>query len=260
MTIYINKNSVQTGPFQEATVLQMLSDGRLSPNDLAIRHGERQWRKLEELYPSFGKHAAEVGTKVEAPIPAAPIAAAQPQPKKSRKGLLLGCGGFFMIGLLVAAVLGFFAYRNMNPADSTESMPDSVVTSLDGEFKLLRRSPPKGDVWGTEQTFAGVYQNESKTRSVIYLATVYQDEATAKNALQTELDRTCKSGEERMKFSFALDNGKEVSQGATCAVPLYVQHSNKLIALGGSGASVDTWIEFAENLPFNKGSEMKREK
>lgn len=268
MIIYIHKNNSQMGPFDEAKVLQMLSSGELSPNDMAIRQGEQQWQKLENLYPRAGKQtAAKIESNVrpapavvEAPV-AAPIQSELAKPKKSRKGLLLGCSGFFLIALLVASVLGFLAYRNMNPADSTEAMPDSVTTPLDGEFKLLHRGSPKGNVWGTEQNFMGVYQNDSKTRSVIYLATVYKDEATAKAALQTELDRTCKSGEESMKFSFAPESGgSEVSQAATCAVPLYIQHSNKLIALGGNGASVDTWIEFAENLSFNKGTKMKKKK
>ncbi len=244
MQIYVSKNGQQLGPFEEAKVLEMMEKGELAPNDAAIRQGETQWSSLENLYPN-------AGNKMDVITP--PIAAA---PKKSRKGLLLGCAGFFLIGILVTSVLGFFGYRNMFPADSKDNLPDSVKTSTYGEFKLKNRYPPKGNIWGSEQNFVGIYENDSK-KSVIYMMTVHADEDTAKKALQTDLARTCQSGEKTMDFSFEA-NGVELSKAATCAAPLYVIKDDKIVALGGGGADVDTWIEFAENLPFNKGAKMKR--
>jgi hypothetical protein len=241
MQIYITKNNQQLGPFAEGKVLEMLSKRELELSDLAIRQGEQQWRTLGELYP---QSAREINVKTAAPIVA---------PKKSRKGLLLGCGGFLMLLLLVSSVLGFLCYRNVFPADSLENLPEKV-----GEMKLDNRYPPKGNIWGTETTFAGIYSDKSKTETVIYMMTVFSDEEAAKTALREGLARTCQTGEKPMNFSFVDKNGSAVSQGATCAAPLYVQKDNKLAVLGGSGSSAETYIEFAENLPFNRGAKMEK--
>ena len=241
MQIYISKNNQQLGPFEESRVLEMINAGELSANDLAIRQGDTEWQKLGNYFPNAGNAAPVTLAAVE-----------QTAPKKSRKGLLLGCGGFFVITLLIAGVLGFIAYRNMFPADSKEDLPDKVK-----DLKLANRYPPKGNVWGTETNFVGLYGDESKTKTVLYLMTVFSDEATAKAAMRTELAKSCQTGETPMYFSFKKD-GTEMSQGATCAVPLYVQKGNKLATIGGSGASADTFIEFAENLPFNSGATMTK--
>ena len=250
MQIYITKNNQQLGPFEEAKVLEMLRAGQLSAGDLAIRQGEKQWQKLGSIYPNFeNKPIAATAAATAAVLN--PTAA--PAPKKSRKGLLLGCGGILFIGLLVTGILGFLAYRNIYPADSMENLPNSVK-----DLKLTNRYPPKGNIWGTEASYVGLYSNEAKTETVLYLMTVYANETAASDALRDELLKSCQAGEKPMNFSFIDKNGKELSQGATCAVPLYVQKDNKLAAIGGSGASADTFIEFAENLPFNSGSTMKR--
>jgi GYF domain 2 len=98
MSIYINKNNRQLGPFDESKVREMLAAGQLSPDDAAIRHGETQWQKLGEIIPQT-------------------VPAIQAAPKKSRKGLLLGCGGFFLVLILIGGVLGILAFRNLRPAD-----------------------------------------------------------------------------------------------------------------------------------------------
>ncbi len=250
MSIFVHKNDQQLGPFEEAKALEMLKTGEFTSQDMAIRQGETEWRKLGDYFPN----ASSQTQAAEPPAPAQPTPAAEtePAPKKSKKGLLLGCAAVFVVAILIAAVLGFFAYRNLSPADSTEDLPNSV-----GDMKLDTRYPPKGDVWGTKTEFVGLYKDSLTGESVLYLMTVYADEATAKDEFRKELADSCKSGETPMYFSFNK-NGVEVSQGATCAVPLYVQKGNKLAAIGGSGANVDTFIEFAENLPFNKGTTMKK--
>lgn len=240
MAIYVSRNNQQAGPFEEAKILEMLGNGQLSANDLAIKQGAEQWQKLGEMFPAAQTRAVQSAQLT------------QPASKKSRKGLLLGCGGFFLVALLVAGVLGFLAYRNMFPADSVENLPEKV-----SDFKLENRYPPKGNIWGTETNFMGIYSNSSKTQTIIYLMTVYPSESAAKDAFRSELYRSCKSGETPMNFSFKK-NGTEVSQGATCAVPLYVQKDNKLVALGGSGAGAESFIKFAENMPFNEGTTMEK--
>ena len=269
MSIYISKNNQQSGPFDESKVLEMLSSGQLSPDDFAIRQGGSQWQKLGEMFPNAGRQAVNqppvaqpvdqpqsvnqppIAQPVSQPQPAHPVSqpAAEAKPKKSRKGLLIGCLGVLLFGGLVLAVLGFFAYRNMYPAESKENLPDTVK-----DFKLDTRYPPTGNVWGSETNYVGSYKRGSE--SVLYLMTAFSNEAAAQEAMRSGLARTCKTGESPMYFSF-LKNGSETSQGATCAAPLYVQKDNKLVTIGGSG-SVDALIEFAENLPFNDGAKMKK--
>jgi hypothetical protein len=52
MSIYISKNNQQAGPFADAQVLEMLRRGQISPNDLAIRHGETRWEPLGNIFPN----------------------------------------------------------------------------------------------------------------------------------------------------------------------------------------------------------------
>ncbi len=255
MSIYITKNNQRTGPFEESKVLEMLKSGQLSPDDFAIRQGASQWQKLGELFPNAGRQSgnqppfAQPGSQPQA---VNQTAAAQAAPKKSRKGLLFGCLGILLFGGLVLAVLGFLAYRNMYPADSTENLPDTVK-----DFKLDTRYPPKGDIWGSETRYVGLYKNSTTSETVLYLMTVYKNETAAKDAMRSDLVQSCKSGETPMYFSF-MKNGAEVSQGATCAVPLYVQKDNKVATIGGSGGTANTFIQFAENIPFNDGAVMKK--
>ncbi|HEY8561576.1 MAG TPA: DUF4339 domain-containing protein [Pyrinomonadaceae bacterium] len=259
MSIYISKNNQQTGPYEEARVLQMLASGQLSPDDFAIRRGGAQWQRLGELFPQAGGHASGQPA-VGAPVNQARATMAnQPQmaavtpavaPKKSRKGLLIGCLGILLLGGLALAVAGFVGYRNMFPAESKIDLPDQVK-----DFTLDTRYPPKGNIWGSETTYVGLYKRG--TESVLYLMTAYASEAAAKDALRSDLDKSCKGGETPMYFNF-VKNGATLSEGATCAVPLYVQKDNKVVALGGSGAGAEAFIEFAENLPFNGGAEMKK--
>jgi hypothetical protein len=152
----------------------------------------------------------------------------------------------------VLAVLGFLAYRNLYPAESMENLPDTVK-----DYKLDTRYPPNGNIWGSETHYVGLYKNAVNSKSVLYLMTVYSSESAAKDAMRSDLAKSCKSGESPMYFSF-MKNGAEVSQGATCAVPLYVQKDNKLVALGGSGGSANTFIQFAEDMPLNDGASMKK--
>ncbi len=233
MSIYIQKNNQQLGPFEKSKVMEMLKSGELSPNDSAIKHGENEWQKLSDYFPNAGNAAP------------AEIVFGQPAafPRRRFGGSFLVIG---LIGLLIAGILGISAYRNMYPADSTENLPDSVK-----DFKLNERRPPSGNIWGTETRFIGIY---SKSPSVFYLMIVYTDEMTAKEAMRTKLNESCR-GETPMYFSFSK-NGTEMSQGATCGIPFYIQKDNKFITVGGPSVTVETIIEFAKNLPFNAGTTM----
>lgn len=238
MSLYISKNNQQAGPFEEWKVLEMLKNGGLSPNDPAIREGEKEWQKLSFYFPNVGN------------IAPAGVVAGRPAARKSKTGLLLGCGGFLLVGLLMTAVVGVFAYRNLFPADSTENLPNAVK-----DFKLDDRYPPKGNIWGTQTDFSGIYSNPSKSETVIYQMTVYSNETAASDAMRRDLYKYCKSGDTPLRFSF-VKNGADLSEGAACGGLLYIRKDKRVVALIGSDATVQTLTEFAENLPFNAGSTM----
>ena len=257
MSIYISKNNQQSGPFDESKVLEMLNSGQVSPDDFAIRQGGSQWQKLGEMFPHAGARPSQAQpsfAQAQAPPPQAQAqpaaAAADAKPKKSRKGLLIGCLGILLFSGLVLAILGFLAYRNLYPAESKENLPDTVK-----DFKLDTRYPPKGNIWGSETSYVGLYKRTGG--SVLYLMTEYSSEAAARAALDSEISKSCKTGEKPMYFVFMKD-GKEMSQGGTCAIPFYVLKGNKLAALGGAGGTATDFIEFAENLPFNAGATMEK--
>src|SRR5262245_47857972 len=133
MSIYISKNNQQMGPFDESKVLAMLAGGELSPNDFAIRQGSNQWQKLGEMFPNAGaRPAVEQPPFVQSqqaynqPPAVAQPAVSDVKPKKSRKGILIGCLGILLFSGLVLAILGFFAYRNLRPAESKVNLPDNV--------------------------------------------------------------------------------------------------------------------------------------
>jgi hypothetical protein len=240
MSIYVTRNNEQRGPFEEAQVVEMLRNGQLLPSDLGIRQGDQKWRTLGEMFPSSTGQ------------PVTPAAETAEKPRKSRKGLLIGCAGAFLLLAIIAAVAGLFVYRNLFPSDSKTDLPDTVK-----DFKLNNRYPPKGNIWGTETTFMGIYSNKTTGKTVIYMLTVYSNESNASDAMRRDLAGSCRSGETPMYFKF-LKSGAEISEGATCALPFYVRKGERLVTLGGSGAGAEDFIEFAENLPFNSGTKMEK--
>lgn len=76
MQIYLFKNNAQTGPFDEAAVLDGLRRGENSPDDLAIRQGDTNWQPLSVLYPEAAP-SPSFSPPMSSP---APIAAAAPAP------------------------------------------------------------------------------------------------------------------------------------------------------------------------------------
>lgn len=251
MSIYINKNNQQTGPFDDAKVLEMLGNGELLPNDLAIRHGENEWRNLGFYFPNVGNVAPALAQT-------APSA-----PKKSGKKLF-GCAGFFLVFLVIASILGILAFRNKFPAQNEEDLPETVKAGA-FEYKLKSRNRGDGDIWGTKKTFAAIYDEKDYPndyeKAMICVLTVYEDENAAKLGLEDEIREFCK-GDKAMRFSFLDANKNELSKGATCGIPLFVLKDNKVYSIGSISRDatkvVDASTAFAENLPFNQGSKMTR--
>jgi GYF domain 2 len=103
MQIYINKNNQQLGPFDESKVFQMLQNGQLAPQDLAIRQGEKQWQPLANLFPNANSYQAKQPPPVNT----------MPPPKKG-SGLKILLGVLLGLGVLVILGAGgiFYAVRS----------------------------------------------------------------------------------------------------------------------------------------------------
>jgi hypothetical protein len=101
MQIYINKNNQQLGPFDEAKVFQMLQNGQLAPQDLAIRQGATQWQPLANLFPNANSYRVNP-----------PTVNTMPPPKKG-SGLKILLGVLLGLGVLVILGAGgiFYAVR-----------------------------------------------------------------------------------------------------------------------------------------------------
>jgi hypothetical protein len=257
MSIYIYKNNQQSGPFEEAKVVEMLKNGQILPSDWGFRQGAKEWQKLSVLFPQNGNPAS----LKTAANPAPPSA-----PKKSRKGLLFGCGGFFLVFLVIAGVLGFFALTKWYPAPNEADLPETVKTTSAVEYKLNIRNRGRGDFWGTKKEFVAVYMEDGfpddYEKSLICLLTIYPDKKEAEAGLEKDLWESCRKGEKPMRFSFLDANKKELSIGATCGKPLYILKDNKVYGIGSimkdATKAVANSTGFAESLPFNQGSKMTR--
>jgi len=61
MSAYIWKDNQQTGPFIDDVILQALSDGKFSYDDLAWREGLAEWQPLGTLYPTVCPKCNQLG-------------------------------------------------------------------------------------------------------------------------------------------------------------------------------------------------------
>jgi hypothetical protein len=51
MAVYVNKNDQRSGPYEDHVVIDQLRSGMLSPDDVAIRHGDSAWQRLGDMFP-----------------------------------------------------------------------------------------------------------------------------------------------------------------------------------------------------------------
>lgn len=122
--IYIYKNNQQSGPYEERLVLDQLRSGMLTPEDLAVRHGENQWQPLRIMFPEVAKGVPQPPV----PFPAsakkpvsAPKPSIEPEPQYRNTMLLKVFLGFCLlgsIGLLAAAVYYIFGFTSSGNLDS----------------------------------------------------------------------------------------------------------------------------------------------
>jgi len=74
MATLIYRNNVQTGPFEDAQILEGLGKGVYSPDDLGWRQGLANWTPLRELYPQ-----AVAASAAPPAVPRPPPRAGQPE-------------------------------------------------------------------------------------------------------------------------------------------------------------------------------------
>jgi hypothetical protein len=95
MSIYLYKNDQQLGPYEDSYVVDQLRRGSLSPDDLAIRQGGKDWLRLGDLFPSV---APDAFSRPDEPVVGVPLAS---EPVYRRTGIQKA---FFGLCLLIAVI------------------------------------------------------------------------------------------------------------------------------------------------------------
>jgi hypothetical protein len=115
--IYIFKNNQQSGPYEEHVVLDQLKSGVLSPDDMAVRHGESQWQPLRAIFPATVPVAPQpVAFAAPRDTPAAAPPDSVNEPPQYRKTALqkvfFGLCFLGAIGLLAGAIYYIFSFTS----------------------------------------------------------------------------------------------------------------------------------------------------
>jgi hypothetical protein len=116
MQIYIFKNNVQTGPFDENAVLDRLRRGEYSPDDLAIRQGDSNWQPLNVLFPESVPQPAAFAPQAAPPPMSAPAGAMAPAsaPRLVRKNTLHRVlYGLLLVGSVIAFAGSLWYLKSM---------------------------------------------------------------------------------------------------------------------------------------------------
>lgn len=135
MSIYVYKNNQQTGPFEESKILESLAAGQLSPDDLAIKQGERNWKPLGVLFPNVSNNPHIPSSKF-ANANASSQIANNPGQKKSGSSkallfILLGLGG-----LLIAGAAGIAAIFLLNKPSQTAEQINLSSKNLNADSSI----------------------------------------------------------------------------------------------------------------------------
>ena len=132
MSIYIYKNNQQAGPFEESKVLEWLANGQLSPDDMAVKQGDKDWKPLKVLFPNVQNKQPIVASPNFSNVNASALGAGNLQPKKGGDSkiflfLLLGLGGLILVGAI--GIVGFLFLRKSDSTVETTKFSDKNVNS-----------------------------------------------------------------------------------------------------------------------------------
>jgi hypothetical protein len=165
MSIYVFKNNQQSGPFEESQVRGWLASGQLSPNDMAVRQGETQWKPLSLLLSGVSNQqpvAAQFSPRTGGSPAAVSAFSQQSEPKKGAGKLFLALIGLFVLGIIGIGIAATTFMRkskttdpvvitksgntnntsiNSNNTNTTSPVPN--YTELQGKVKeLIALKPP----------------------------------------------------------------------------------------------------------------------
>lgn len=121
-------------------------------------------------------------------------------------GIGIGCGGLLLVGLVIAAVAGFFVYRNMNPTPTLDEVPSTA-----GSFTLEKLKKATATVTGANKAFDADYISTAngknlkmnyvlRSHSNSILAMIWSDLPCTKSTRDGQLKN--KTGQIIGKFSF----------------------------------------------------------
>jgi hypothetical protein len=174
---------------------------------------------------------------------------------KKSVGIALGCGGLTVIGLFIAAIAGFFIFRNLFPAVNTADIPNAV-----GTFKLRKVFPPKGSILGTKTNYVSEYETEEAGKKVAftYMLSKFSSESGAIDDFNEDKCTGPAPGKEGVLKD---KNGKAVGDYRYCTGTLHYRHKNNSATVykftigdatkGGAETSDESIIAFVEKLPDN---------
>ena len=115
--IYLNINNEQAGPFDVATVNQMLTDGQITPTTLGWMQGMPNWEAISgSTFANLGIGSttpSQAATSTPAPTTSAsPQARTNPTQQVKRTATATtspqGAGGTFEIGKAIGEAFGFY--------------------------------------------------------------------------------------------------------------------------------------------------------
>ena len=137
MSIYVNKNNQQSGPYEDHIVIEQLRNGMLSPDDLGIRHGGTTWKRLGDMFPDAAS-ASRATPSIPIPPPASSAGgasvAATASPKKGGclKAGLIGTGlVLLLLGVAVGVGSRFIPSTSCDLAESDAEKISKLRSDLD---------------------------------------------------------------------------------------------------------------------------------
>jgi hypothetical protein len=112
--IYIYKNGLQSGPYEEHIILDQLRNGMLQPEDMAVRTGDSNWQPLRLMFPDVVKSSHLPRAAAFTPPAAKPVSSStEPEPQFRSTALqkvFFGLCFLGAIGILAATVYYIFTF------------------------------------------------------------------------------------------------------------------------------------------------------
>jgi hypothetical protein len=170
--------------------------------------------------------------------------------KKAVK-ILAVIGSVLMVGVVLIAVLGFVAYRNLFPAMDRAEAAETV-----GNFKLRKAFPVKGNILGTTVSYFLEYEtdNGGKKNAITYSLRKFWSESGAIEDFQkTECGRADLAKEGVVKDK----NGNPVGDFRYCSGTLHFRNGARSVSVykfvigRNDYAPDDVVINFVKNLLIN---------